>query len=89
MSGSIVFRTSSVTYSKEQVLRRVERSNKTITTVVRFKEPVSKEQQALMHELFSSDEEMVEESATDEENAMEENARVEESAMEESASVDG
>eukprot|EP01044_Picomonas_judraskeda_P015155 COSAG03_NODE_2504_length_2692_cov_73.352487_4_plen_120_part_01 len=64
MSGSIVFRTSAVTYSKEQVLNRVERSNKTITTVVRFNEPVSKKQQALMHELFSSDEEeMVEKRA--------------------------
>ena len=41
MSGSIVFRTSAVTYSKEQVLNRVEQSNKTITNVVRFKEPVS------------------------------------------------
>ena len=46
---------------------RVERSNKTITTVVRFREPVSEE-------------ETIEESATGEESAMEENASVEESA---------
>jgi hypothetical protein len=73
MSGSIVFRTSSVAYSKEQVLKRVERANQSITTVVRFKEPVSDEEQALMHELFSSSDEeesaMVEESVIYEESA--------------------
>ena len=41
MSGSVVFRTSNVIYTPEQVQKRVTQSDKNINTVINFVDPIA------------------------------------------------